>query len=53
MADAGKHRPGRASAVPGFHITTQDDLPGPDGDEPYLLATRTNMEMLTINKNSQ
>jgi hypothetical protein len=23
--------------VPGFHITTQDDLPGPDGDEPYVL----------------
>ena len=20
-----------------FHITTQDDLPGPDGDEPYVL----------------
>lgn len=20
-----------------FHITTQDDLPGPDGDEPYTL----------------
>lgn len=24
-------------AVPGLHITTQDDLPGPDGDEPYVL----------------
>jgi hypothetical protein len=23
--------------VLGFHITTQDDLPGPDGDEPYVL----------------
>jgi hypothetical protein len=23
--------------VPGFHITTQDDLAGPDGDEPYVL----------------
>ena len=23
--------------MPGFHITTQDDLPGPDGDEPYVL----------------
>jgi hypothetical protein len=23
--------------LPGFHITTQDDLPGPDGDEPYTL----------------
>ena len=21
----------------GFHITTQDDLPGPDGEEPYVL----------------
>jgi len=21
----------------GFTITTQDDLPGPDGDEPYVL----------------
>ena len=21
--------------MPGFHITTQDELPGPDGDEPY------------------
>jgi len=21
--------------VPGFHINTQDDLPRPDGDEPY------------------
>ena len=20
-----------------FHITTQDDLPGPDGDEPYVM----------------
>jgi hypothetical protein len=29
--------PGRSAAVPGFHITTQDDLPGPDGDEPYVL----------------
>ena len=29
--------PARATAVPGFHITTQDDLPGPDGDEPYVL----------------
>jgi hypothetical protein len=31
------HCPGRTAAVPGFHITTQDDLPGPDGDEPYVL----------------
>jgi hypothetical protein len=31
------HCPGRSAAVPGFHITTQDDLPGPDGDEPYVL----------------
>jgi hypothetical protein len=31
------HRPGRTPPVPGFHITTQDDLPGPDGDEPYVL----------------
>ena len=23
--------------MPGFHITTQDDLPGPDGNEPYVL----------------
>jgi len=23
--------------MPGIHITTQDDLPGPDGDEPYVL----------------
>ncbi|MFM7235291.1 MAG: hypothetical protein ACKOYK_00735, partial [Cyanobium sp.] len=23
--------------VSGFTITTQDDLPGPDGDEPYTL----------------
>ena len=23
--------------MPGFHITTQDELPGPDGDEPYVL----------------
>ena len=23
--------------MPGFLITTQDDLPGPDGDEPYVL----------------
>jgi hypothetical protein len=23
--------------VHGIHITTQDDLPGPDGDEPYVL----------------
>jgi len=29
--------PRKAAAVPGFHITTQDDLPGPDGDEPYVL----------------
>ena len=29
--------PARSTAVPGFHITTQDDLPGPDGDEPYGL----------------
>jgi hypothetical protein len=29
--------PERSAAVPGFHITTQDDLPGPDGDEPYVL----------------
>jgi hypothetical protein len=29
--------PARSTAVPGFHITTQDDLPGPDGDEPYVL----------------
>ena len=21
----------------GIHITTQDELPGPDGDEPYVL----------------
>jgi hypothetical protein len=29
--------PERSTSVPGFHITTQDDLPGPDGDEPYVL----------------
>jgi len=29
--------PARATAVSQFHITTQDDLPGPDGDEPYVL----------------
>jgi hypothetical protein len=23
--------------MPGIHITTQDDLPGPDGDEPYVM----------------
>ena len=23
--------------MPGFHITTQDDLAGPDWDEPYVL----------------
>ena len=23
--------------MPGFTITTQDELPGPDGDEPYVL----------------
>lgn len=23
--------------MPGIHVTTQDDLPGPDGDEPYVL----------------
>ena len=23
--------------MPGFHITTKDDLPGPDRDEPYTL----------------
>ena len=23
--------------MPGFHITTPDDLPGPDGDGPYVL----------------
>jgi len=27
----------REDSVPGIHITTQDDLPGPDGDEPYVL----------------
>ena len=26
-----------SSAVSQFHITTQDELPGPDGDEPYVL----------------
>ncbi len=31
------HCPGRSAALPGFHITTQDDLPGPDWDEPYTL----------------
>ena len=31
------HCPGRSAALPGFHITTQDDLPGPDGEEPYTL----------------
>jgi hypothetical protein len=29
--------PARTNAVSQFHITTQDDLPGPDGDEPYVL----------------
>jgi len=29
--------PGRSTSVSQFHITTQDDLPGPDGDEPYVL----------------
>jgi hypothetical protein len=29
--------PARTTAVSQFHITTQDDLPGPDGDEPYTL----------------
>jgi hypothetical protein len=29
--------PARATAVSQFHITTQDDLPGPDGDEPYVM----------------
>jgi hypothetical protein len=28
------HCPGRSTSVSQFHITTQDDLPGPDGDEP-------------------
>ena len=23
--------------MPGIHITTQDDLPGPEGDEPYVV----------------
>ncbi|MCP9861390.1 MULTISPECIES: hypothetical protein [unclassified Cyanobium] len=23
--------------MPGIHIATQDDLPGPDGDEPYVM----------------
>ncbi|MFN9910840.1 MAG: hypothetical protein ACK56F_32830, partial [bacterium] len=29
--------PARTNAVSQFHITTQDDLPGPDGDEPYVM----------------
>ncbi len=29
--------PARTAAVSQFHITTQDDLPGPDGDEPYVM----------------
>jgi hypothetical protein len=29
--------PARATAVSQFHITTQDDLPGPDGDEPDVM----------------
>jgi hypothetical protein len=32
-----EHCPGRSTSVSQFHITTQDDLPGPDGDEPYVL----------------
>lgn len=27
----------KTPAVSQFPITTQDDLPGPDGDEPYTL----------------
>ena len=27
----------REDSVPGIHITTQDELPGRDGDEPYVL----------------
>jgi hypothetical protein len=27
----------REHAMSGIHITTQDELPGPDGDEPYVL----------------
>ena len=27
----------REQAMSGIHITTQDELPGPDGDEPYVL----------------
>ena len=29
--------PAPSSAVKYIRITTQDDLPGPDGDEPYVL----------------
>ena len=29
--------PAPSSAVKDIRITTQDDLPGPDGDEPYVL----------------
>lgn len=29
--------PAPSSAVKDIRITTQDDLPGPDGDEPYTL----------------
>ena len=29
--------PAPNSAVKDIRITTQDDLPGPDGDEPYTL----------------
>ena len=27
----------REHGMSGIHITTQDELPGPDGDEPYVL----------------
>jgi hypothetical protein len=39
MADAEStdHCPGRSTALQGIHLTTQDDLPRPDGDEPYVL----------------
>ena len=32
-----EHCQSNCAAVSQFRITTQDDLPGPDGDEPYVL----------------
>jgi hypothetical protein len=34
---AGGYRQGSATAVPGFHITPQEALPGPDRDGPVVV----------------